>query len=135
MLIVTSLPPLNDTLPATSPARAIVLALCNVLAVVELPLKAAVIVPAAKSPEASLATRKLGVLEAVASRAIVTSEPETVVLTNVPSTNVRPSLRRSTLPDPDPPETPSDVLIATLDAAVSLPFVSTVNVATSEDEP
>ena len=100
-----------------------------------LPVRLAVIVPAAKLPEPSLATRKLLVLEAVASRPIVTDVPPTEVLTYVPSVNCSPLLRRSTLPVPVPPEIESDVLIATLAAAVSLPFVSTVNVATSEDEP
>ena len=74
-------------------------------------------------------------LEAVASGVIVTDVPPTEVLTYVPSVNCSPLLRRSTLPVPVPPEIESDVLIATLERWSVYRFVSTVNVATSEDEP
>ena len=54
----------------------IVLAVCRVVAVLALPLKAAVIVPAAKFPEASRATTLEAVLVVVASTAnVLAAEP------------------------------------------------------------
>ena len=58
-LIVTSEPPLKSILPATGPAIAMFLVVSNVSAVVAisaLPVRSAVIIPAAKSPLASLTT-------------------------------------------------------------------------------
>ena len=67
-------PPLNDVaVPVTSPLMAIVLAVCNVVAVDALPVNAAVIVPAEKLPLASLATTLDAVFALVASTFRVTS--------------------------------------------------------------
>ena len=118
---VTSPTTLPVTLPTTSP--------------VTLPVREAVIVPAEKLPEPSLATRLLAVLLLVASSPIVTEVPATEVLTKSPSTNVNPSTKRLTLPVPEPPTIESDVLIATLTALVILPLESTVICDTCEPDP
>ena len=68
--MLTSPEPLNDTEPTTSPDRAIVLAVCSVVAVEALPESAAVIVLAEKLPSESRNTRVDPVFRVVAFEAI-----------------------------------------------------------------
>ena len=55
VVMLTSADPLKDTVPETTPASAIFLAVSSVVAVDALPVRAAVIVPAAKLPDQMLA--------------------------------------------------------------------------------
>ena len=64
--------PSKLALPVTAPVKAMLRAVCRADAVLALPLSAAVIVPAEKLPDASLATTFDAVLAEVASTLIVT---------------------------------------------------------------
>ena len=82
--IVISALPLNDVaVPVTSPLIAIVLAVCSVVAVVALPLRAALIVPAEKFPLASRATIALTVLALVAVVAELDTLPAVEIVANL----------------------------------------------------
>lgn len=75
LMVIFALPLKDVAVPVTSPLIAIVLAVCKVVAVDALPVKAAVIVPAAKFPLASRATIADVVFALVAFDVTVNVEP------------------------------------------------------------
>ena len=95
----------------------------------------AVISPAAKLPDASLATNVLGTFAEPASTLTITSLVSTEVLTYVEPVIDRVSVRRLTSTVPASAAMFRSVEISTPPAAVRRPFSSTVNVGICVDEP
>jgi hypothetical protein len=118
--IVALAEPSKDADPVTSPERAMVLAVASAVAEVALPLKDAVIVPALKFPDASLATIVDAVFAEVAFEVTVN-----VTLSLSFAVNVADPL--SPVPDVASVRVPSLAgSTAVVDTAVTSPFAFTV---------